>query len=386
MAKRPGRDVTVGVVVALGLVIFAAAVMMVGEESKIFRTKVTYTVIFPEAKGLRVGSPVSMSGVQVGSVTDIVLPTEPDAPGIEVTIGVVPEYAPRIRENTRASLGWLQILSGEKYIEMNPGDPNLPAIPEGASIPPLIERELLEQGADVAQNLNEITVSLKNILVPLERGEGLLGRLIHDPDFGAPAVESMARVLKDLESVTADLKAGRGFLGRMLKDPEFAESVDDLTVTMANLRELTEQFSEIQADLSEMLRDDGPIREGAQNFADATASLKNTLEQLESSESFLGRMLTDPEYADKLSADLDTLVTNLAGIASKINTGEGTLGALVTDRAVYDGLEEVVAGVNDSKFARWLMRRYQKKGIKQEEREAQTAPAAADPGQGDPAP
>ena len=30
----------------------------------------------------------------------------------------------------------------------------------------------------------------------------------------------------------------------------------------------------------------------------------------------------------------------------------------------YDGLEDVVAGVNDSKFARWLMRRYQKKGIK----------------------
>ncbi len=387
MAKRPARDVTVGAVVTLGLLVFAAAVMMVGEESKVFRTKVNYTVIFPDTKGLRVGSPVNMAGVQVGSVTDIFLPTEPDAPGIEVTIGVVPEYAPRIRENTRAGLGWLQILSGEKYIEINPGDPELPAIPEGASIPPLVERELLEQGADVAQNLNEITVSLKNILIPLERGEGLLGRLIHDPDFGAPAVESLGRVLKDLESVTADLKAGRGFLGRVFKDPEFASSVDDLTVTLKNLRDVSERFGELESDLSEMLRDDGPVRSGFENFADATASLKRSLERLESDESFLGRMLTDPEFADKLSGDLDDLLANLAGIASKINSGEGTLGALVTDRSVYDGLEEVVAGVNDSKFARWLMRRYQKKGIKQQEREARAAADGADlPGGPDPKP
>ena len=64
-----------------------------------------------------------MSGVQVGSVTDIDLPTEPDAAGIEVTFGVAREYALRVREDSRAALRWLQILSGEKYIEINTGDP-----------------------------------------------------------------------------------------------------------------------------------------------------------------------------------------------------------------------------------------------------------------------
>ena len=38
-----------------------------------------------------------------------------------------------------------------------------------------------------------------------------------------------------------------------------------------------------------------------------------------------------------------------------------------------DGLEDVVAGLNDSKFARWLMRRYQKKGIELEQEEPETA-------------
>ena len=33
---------------------------------------------------------------------------------------------------------------------------------------------------------------------------------------------------------------------------------------------------------------------------------------------------------------------------------------------LHDGLEDFTAGVNDSKFARWLMRHYQKKGIEME--------------------
>jgi hypothetical protein len=35
----------------------------------------------------------------------------------------------------------------------------------------------------------------------------------------------------------------------------------------------------------------------------------------------------------------------------------------VNDRTLYDSAEDVVAGVNDSKFALWMLRHYQKKGI-----------------------
>ena len=48
--------------------------------------------------------------------------------------------------------------------------------------------------------------------------------------------------------------------------------------------------------------------------------------------------------------ELDTVLDNMAQITHKINTGDGTLGALVNERVLYDGAEEVMAGVNDSKF------------------------------------
>jgi len=36
---------------------------------------------------------------------------------------------------------------------------------------------------------------------------------------------------------------------------------------------------------------------------------------------------------------------------------------LVNDRTLYDSAEDVITGVNDSKFARWMLRHYQKQGI-----------------------
>ena len=78
-----------------------------------------------------------------------------------------------------------------------------------------------------------------------------------------------------------------------------------------------------------------------------------------------------------MSRDLRRLVGNLAEISDKINRGEGTLGALVNERTLYEGMEDVVAGANDSKFARWLLRRYQRKGIKVEEQQADQAQDAA---------
>jgi hypothetical protein len=46
----------------------------------------------------------------------------------------------------------------------------------------------------------------------------------------------------------------------------------------------------------------------------------------------------------------------------------------VNDRTLYDSAEDVVTGVNDSKFARWMLRHYQKAGI-----EAPPPPASPAP-------
>ena len=86
--------------------------------------------------------------------------------------------------------------------------------------------------------------------------------------------------------------------------------------------------------------------------------------KLETDDGLIGRLLNDTEFSEALAADLQTTLANAAEISTKVNRGEGTLGALINERTLHDGMEDVVTGVNDSKFARWLLRHYQKKGIK----------------------
>jgi phospholipid/cholesterol/gamma-HCH transport system substrate-binding protein len=371
----------VGVVVSLAIIVVAVAVMTVGDESQIFATKTRYHVVFPSADGLRVGSPVRMAGVLVGSVQEITLPTDPEAEGIEVVLGINSIYVERVRENSISSLRYLQLLSGEKFVDLTPGDPSFPPVAAGASIPTRAQAELLEQGADIAEKVDALTASLQEILGPLERGEGLLGRMIHDPEFGTRAVESLTDSFRDLEVITGQIRSGEGFVGRLLFDDEFAARLDDLGASMKLLSATLESLGNKEGAVGAMLEEGGAGEQAIEEIRDAAASLKRTSMKLESEDGLIGK-LSDPEYAARVTDDLEGLLRNLREITDKINRGEGTVGALINSRTVYEGMEEIVAGVNDSGFARWLMRRYQKKGIKAEEKEAaaeETVPAPASP-------
>ncbi len=361
--RSGGRELGVGSFVALALLVLALAVMSVGTDSELFVDTVEYRVVFPDTGGLRVGSPVKLSGVQVGSVRAILLPTDPGSTGIEVRLRIQSTYAPRVRADSTATIRYLQLVSGEKYIEVKPGtEPAGPLAPGGLLA---IEEgtALLEQGEDIAQDLGEVTAALSDILRPLRDGEGLLGELIQDPDFGREGLDKLRGTLDNLEALTADLRRGRGFVGRALTDPELADRIDDLAATLEGLRTFVAALERRDGALGAMIEEDGAAERAIEDLAASAASLRRIAERLERPEGLVGRLLNDREWSEGLAADLRSTVRHASEITRKIDEGQGTLGALVNERVVHDGLEDVVAGVNDSKFARWLMRHYQKKGI-----------------------
>lgn len=362
MPKRPGRDVMVGTFATLAILVLAVAVMTVGGESRLTRGR-SYRTVLTNTDGLRVGSPVKMAGVQVGSVRDIRLPSDLEHSGIEVEVTVGNAYVDRIREDTRASQRLLQVLSGEKYVDLTPGTASRPALPEGGTIAAQEERELMEQGADIASNINEITVSLKNILEPLEKGQGLMGAMLHDPEFGKEGLEHLRASVENLEAITSRLRAGRGFAGRLLFDEEFAHRVDDISVTLRHLATTMESVARREGAVGALLNDGGSGQKTIEDLREAAASLRRSTARLEAKEGLLGRLLNDTEYSERAANDLAAVLHNLAEITRKIDNGQGTLGLLVNERTLHDGMEDVVSGVGDSKFARWLMRHYQKKGI-----------------------
>ncbi len=374
MSRRAGRDLTVGTVAAIALVTLAIGVMAVGGETELFSKFSRYRVRFSDTSGLRVGSPVKVSGVTVGSVEAIRLPTDPKAEGIEVVLGVRAEYAPRIRAGSEASLRFLQLVSGEKYVEITPGSASGEALPEGALLPVVEQPAILEQGGDIAENLNEITISLKAILEPLQKGQGLLGEMLQDPNFGKEGLEHLHDTLANLDVLSARLRNGEGFLGRVLVDRELADKVDDLSAAITHIASLAEALDRREGALGAMTRPDGAGQQAVDALRDAAESLRRTAAKLEKPEGLVGRLLNDPQYSEKVAGDLERMLDHGASIAKKIDEGEGTIGALVNDRSLYDAAEQTVVGVDDSKLAHWLIRHYRKRGIEVELKENKPAP------------
>jgi hypothetical protein len=64
-----------------------------------------------------------------------------------------------------------------------------------------------------------------------------------------------------------------------------------------------------------------------------------------------------------------------------VDSGKGTLGGIINDPEVYEGLKDVVGGLQKSRVGKGLIRHYGKKGAKEkgEEGEGQEPEATPEP-------
>ena len=144
-----------GLFVAGALAVLAGLVILFGGRPHIFSSKAKYTVQFPEAPGVGVGTPIRKSGVPIGEVTALDL--DPETGLVRVGIAVDPKFSPRRNEDATITRG---LLSGDTAIDFLPkiGPDGLPTdrgqpLPPGSTIegvPPVTARSLLTPASSAA--------------------------------------------------------------------------------------------------------------------------------------------------------------------------------------------------------------------------------------------
>ena len=84
---------------------------------------------------------------------------------------------------------------------------------------------------------------------------------------------------------------------------------------------------------------------------------------LETKDGLLPRLVYDEEYGRKVTGEVQAIVDRLSEASSKLTEGKGTASMLLNDPQIYDAVNDVIIGVNESRILRWLIRNRQKKGI-----------------------
>lgn len=377
--QSSGSAVKVGLVLLFALVVIALGVFLIGDQNNLFKRKNDYYILFDSASGLKPGNPVQLNGVDVGTIKKVILPRDPVKEHIQVWISVDRSYGDRIRgpqtpmpagkagetPQSKARIKTLGLL-GDKYIEISSGGTEYPVIPSDGQIPaaePTNVDALVASGEDVMDNVVEISHSLSNILNRLERGEGLLGELTTDSASGRQIKASLLGAADSLQRVANKIETGQGPLPRLINDRRMA---DKLASSLDRLESLLDQAQNGPGLVPGLLNDPAAkakFDDTLTNLNQVARDLHGFTADLDKSEGLLPRLVNDEEYGRQITGKVQSIVEHLDDVSVKLSEGKGTAAQLINDPKVYDAVNDIIVGVNESRFLRWLIRNRQKKGI-----------------------
>lgn len=373
----PDRSsVRVGLLILAALASSLLAIFLIGEQNHLFRPMNHYTVRFANVGGLQAGNPVQLSGVTVGRVEAIVLPERPTENLLEVRILVDRRYAQRIRRDSVARIQTLGLL-GDKFVALTSGSGEAVAVANGGEIeaaPATNVDRLIASGESAVENIVTISSSLARLLERLEAGDSVLGQLmapLPEDKKDREVFDTLYSLLDSVDRVAVALDEGKSPIARLLLDERMGASLERSVLRFESLLAAAEEGD----GLAPALLHDSELK---QSFEASLANLELTSAELlelsrrfEEGNGLLRRLIEDDAYAEKVLGQLEGLVERLDGLTADIAEGDGTVGRLIQDPEVYQAINDVIVGVNESRLLRWLIRNRQKAGIEKRYREAQ---------------
>jgi phospholipid/cholesterol/gamma-HCH transport system substrate-binding protein len=390
MATKPKeKTIRVGLLVAVTFVVLMIFIFLIGSEQKIFSRKNEYKVRLDNVTGLAEGNPVKISGVTVGVIKDITLPYDPKMHDVDIELMVDKKYSPRIRTDSRARLKKLGLLGGDSYIDISAGSPKFDAMEPGSLIPAARQTnvdQLISSGEDLVDNFVQISYSLKNVLGRVDRGEGLIGELTSTPETKQRITDTFLTTLNKTNAILGHVESGKGLVGKLVYDDAYAAQLTgSLQETARSLQGLVASVEGSlktgQGTIPALLNDpDGKkkVFELVDNLRVTSANLAALTASYQNGQGLVPRLMNDKAYGDQALLEFTGLLKQLNDTVAKVNRGEGTAGKLISDPSVYESVNDILIGINESKLLRWLIRNRQQSGI-QKRYDTESKPGSAAP-------
>lgn len=253
--------------------------------------------LFDSVAGLDEKSAVRVAGVRKGKVKKIELRPE-DLGRARVTLQIDQDVP--LHQGARATVASLGLL-GEKYVELDPGDPKAPVIGDTTG--------LVIPGGETA-SIDQVT-------------------------------DQVSRIASDVQAITASLR-------NVLGGPEGERRVEEI---VANVQQITERLRYL------IEANEGNVNATAANLRQITAELRVEIPRIANSIDRLASTMSDTVGENRedvravvgnlrdLSGDLRITANNLNEITGQVRTGEGTVGKLIYSDEAHQRLTTALGSV-----------------------------------------
>ncbi len=321
----------VGVLVIVALAALTSLIfLMSGSTGGFFTGKITLRSYFENAAGLKVGAPVNLEGVTIGTVTHIRIAPDRKLTPVEVIMKVSKQFTSDVHEDSKTSLDTIGVL-GDTVVDIDSKHAIGPRVKDndelGTNESPNLS-DVIKSSQGTIEQVNTILAKLDSLVDSLNTGKGSIGQLINDPALYNKAVQTVDQLSK----LSNNLSQGKGSIGKLLNDDTLYNHLSDTT---ARIDHITTEIDNGQGSLGKLLKD--------QTFYDnlnRTVTNANALmAEINQGKGTIGMLAKDPEFQAKFR---DT-VENLDAIIGKINSGQGTLGQLVVNPSLYNNADAMLS-------------------------------------------
>ncbi len=302
---------------ALAVVLFLVGTAV---ENRWFEARVTFHTHVVRGEGLRQGSPVLLSGIDVGEIGELQIL---DDNRIDVEIVVLEKHAHRLRQGSKAEVRRL-IGIGEKRINLVSAGAEGPILPAGALLPADEPIDLLDavSSIDLGQYIRTMdrAVAAMEVLLGKLEEEKRLERMVEAFDQMGPTMsrlnELLGEINEPLAAMMQDPSMRRTFQGadKVFNDPATRASLRRLSGALEPERvgKLMRRTDSLLARFDALLAEDGHLT-GTLAGADRLMNDGRMDRMLTAMEK-----LTDAEKLEKLVDNLGLLAEQMAKIGPEI--------------------------------------------------------------------
>jgi phospholipid/cholesterol/gamma-HCH transport system substrate-binding protein len=265
MKTTSGQKIKIGIFVLVGLVVVFLGIFLIGSQKSMFNSTFGVYGVFKNVNGLMVGNNVRFAGINVGVVEGINIVSDS---AVRVDLTLNNNVKKFIKKDAKVAIG-SDGLMGDKLVVISPGGSTSRTEVEGGdklvAVNPLDVDKIINKLTKVADNAEELTSNLTQIVRDINHGKGSLGKLLKNDQIAhdlATTVSSAKTTISNANKTTVtlneDLKAAQSnFLLRgFFKNKEKAKQrkIDSARKAQEKINKENNKAAEKEKEAQEKLR------------------------------------------------------------------------------------------------------------------------------------
>ncbi|KAF0238686.1 MAG: hypothetical protein FD181_898 [Prolixibacteraceae bacterium] len=218
----PGFKARLGMFIAGGIAVFVIAIFIIGKQQNLFNPVFKITTTYYNVSGLQVGNNIRFSGIDVGTVDNIVIINDST---VQVDMLIRKTVQQFIKTDSEAVIGSEGII-GDRIIIITQGSNDAPMAKNGQHILSTepVETDAIMAGLNVTVlNAAIITNQLAEIMIKINSGSGTIGRLLQDSTIAENLNMTILNLRKSSKGLDENMNAAkenfllRGYYNRKAK-------------------------------------------------------------------------------------------------------------------------------------------------------------------------